>query len=240
MGGGLVGLVDDIINIRGFGKGVAGLRSSIKFLLISLVAVIGGWYFYSKLGYDSIHVTFYGQVYLGWLLAPVFALVVVASANAVNITDGLDGLSGGLLVSSFATFGTIALLQGNIGIAGFCYTIVGMLLSYVWFNIFPARFMMGDVGSFALGTALGVVAMLTDTLILLPIVGAVFVVETASSALQILSKRFLGKKIFLSAPIHHHFEAIGWPETKVTMRFWVVGQVVAVLGIGLAILGDHI
>lgn len=240
LGAGLVGLIDDVINIKSSGQGVAGLRASLKLGLITLVATIGGWYFYTKLGYDTIHITFLEQLSLGWILLPVFVFIVVATANAVNISDGLDGLAGGLLTSAFAAFGTIAFLQGNIGIAGFCFTIVGALLSYVWFNIYPARFMMGDVGSFALGTALGVVSMLTDTLMLLPVIGAVFVIEVGSSALQILSKRLFGKKIFISAPIHHHFEALGWPETKVTMRFWIIGQVCAVIGIVLAILGGHI
>lgn len=234
---GAVGLLDDIINIRGLGKGVAGLRSSIKFTLIALIGLIGGWYFYSKLGYTSIHVPFFDQVELGWWLIPIFAFVVVAAGNAVNISDGLDGLAGGLSVSAFAAFGLIAFLQGNFGIAGFCLTLVGALLAYVWFNVFPARFFMGDVGSFALGAALGVVAMLTDTLLLLPVIGGLFVIEAASSLIQIASKRLTGKKVFLSAPIHHHFEASGWPETKVTMRFWVIGQTLGVLGIALALLG---
>jgi phospho-N-acetylmuramoyl-pentapeptide-transferase len=237
---GVVGLLDDIINIKGIGKGIAGLRSSLKFMLISLVALIGGWYFYNKLGYSSVQVTFLDQVDVGWWLVPIFAFVVVATGNAVNISDGLDGLAGGLLVSAFSSFGTIAFLQGNFGIAGFCLTVVGALLSYVWFNIFPARFFMGDVGSFALGTGLGVVAMLTDTLVLLPVIGVVFVVEAGSSLIQIASKIIFKRKIFISAPIHHHFEALGWPEPKVTMRFWVVGQAAAVIGVALALLGGHI
>lgn len=235
-----VGLLDDIINIRGLGKGVAGLRSSLKFSLIGLIGVVGGWFFYSKLGYTSVYVPFFDQVELGWWLIPIFAFVVVATGNAVNISDGLDGLAGGLSVSAFAAFGSIAFLQGNFGLAGFCFTIVGALLSYVWFNIYPARFFMGDVGSFALGTALGVVAMLTDTLLLLPVIGGVFVLEAASSLVQILSKKFFKRKIFISAPIHHHFEASGWPETKVTMRFWVVGQSLGALGIALALIGGAI
>jgi len=239
-GAGMVGLLDDVINLRGLGVGVAGLSSRIKFLLISTVAAIGGWFIYYKLGYDSFHLTFVGEISVGWLMIPLFILVVASTANAVNITDGLDGLAGGLLTSAFAALGFIAFMQNNLGIAAFCMTVVGTLLAYVWFNIFPARFFMGDVGSFALGTSLGVVAMLTDTLVLLPIIGAVFVVEAGSSALQIASKKIRGKKIFKSAPIHHHFEAIGWPETKVTMRFWVLGQVLAVAGVTLAILGGHI
>ena len=174
------------------------------------------------------------------MIIPLFVLVVVSTSNAVNISDGMDGLAGGLLSSAFGVFAVIAMLQGNFGIAGFCFTVLGALLSYIWFNIFPARFFMGDVGSFALGTALGVVAMLTDSLFLLPIIGLVFVVEAGSSLIQIFSKKVFHRKIFLSAPIHHHLEAIGWPETKVTMRFWVIGQVAAFIGLMLAFAGGLI
>ncbi len=240
VGAGLVGLIDDIINVRGLGAGVAGLRTRLKFGLMMVVALLGGWYFFAKLDVTQIHITYGGDLTLGWLIIPLFVAVVVSTANAVNISDGLDGLAGGLAASTFATYGAIAYLQEQYGLAGFCFTIVGALLAYVWFNIFPARFMMGDVGSFALGTALGVVAMLTNTVVILPIIGFVFVVEAGSSALQILSKRIFERKIFLSAPIHHHFEAIGWPETKVTMRFWVIGQVAGAIGLTLALLGGHI
>jgi len=231
VGAGLVGLLDDFINIRGSGKGVAGLRSKIKFLLILLVATLGAFYFYFKLGFSIIHVPAVGGFEIGLWYIPLFMLVIISTANAVNITDGLDGLSGGLLALAFGAYSVIALIQGNIGIAAFCAAVVGAVLSYTWFNIYPARFFMGDSGSFALGTALGMVAMLTNTVFILPIIGAVFVAEAGSSSLQILSKKIFKRKIFLSAPVHHHFEAIGWPETKVTMRFWVIGAVCSVLGI---------
>jgi len=185
-------------------------------------------------------VPFIGDWFVGWLIIPLFVLAVVSTGNAVNITDGLDGLAGGLLVSAYSSFGIIAALQGNFGIAGFCMVAVGALLSYVWFNIPPARFFMSDVGSFALGTALGVVAMLTDTLFLLPLIGLVFVVEAGSSLIQILSKKFFHRRVFISAPIHHHFEASGWPKTKVTMRFWIIGQVCGALGVVLALIGGYI
>lgn len=231
-GAATVGLIDDIINIRGSGKGVAGLSSKLKLLLTMAVALIGGWFFYFKLEVDTIQLPGAGDINLGWLIIPLFVLVVVSTANAVNISDGLDGLAGGLCAIAFGTYAVIAFVEQRYGIAGFCMTIVGALLSYTWFNIFPARFFMGDVGSFALGTALGVVAMLTDTVLLLPIIGIVFVAEAGSSMLQILSKKLRGgKKIFKIAPIHHHFEASGWPETKVTMRFWVLGQVAGFLGL---------
>lgn len=240
VGGGAVGLLDDIINIKGHGHGVAGLRSSLKFVMITALASWLAWFFYTKLGYEAIHVTFLGDFTLGWLIVPLFILAVVSTSNAVNISDGLDGLSGGLLMSSYSAFGVIALFQGQVLLAGFCFTVVGVLLSYLWFNIYPARFFMGDVGSFAYGTALGVVAMLTNTLFLLPVIGILFVIEAGSSLIQIVSKRFFGRKVFLSAPIHHHLEATGWPETKVTMRFWVIANVTAVIGIVLAVTGGHV
>lgn len=240
IGGGLVGLLDDLINIRGEGTGVAGLRSNIKFAMISALALVLGWWFFRNIGVDAVQLPFIGELTLGWLIIPLFAFAVVATSNAVNISDGLDGLAGGLLAISFGTFGLIALLQGQVLLAGFCFTVVGALLSYLWFNIYPARFFMGDVGSFAFGTSLGVVAMMTNTLFLLPLIGVIFVIEAGSSLIQILSKKFLHRKVFISAPIHHHLEAQGWPETKVTMRFWVIACVAGFLGVLLALSGGHI
>ncbi|MBC7565057.1 phospho-N-acetylmuramoyl-pentapeptide-transferase [Candidatus Saccharibacteria bacterium] len=240
VGGAAVGLLDDIINLRGTGQGVAGLRSSLKFLMITVIGLGLGWFFYQKLGIDTVFIPFIGDIALGWFIVPLFAFAVVAAGNAVNISDGLDGLAGGLAVIAYGAFGTIALLQGTPMIAGFCFTVAGALLSYLWFNIYPARFFMGDVGSFALGTSLGVVAMLTDTLALLPIIGIVFVVEAGSSLIQIVSKKVFKRKVFISAPIHHHLEAIGWPETKVTMRFWVIAAVAAFFGVMLAVAGGNI
>lgn len=239
VGAGLVGLLDDVINLRGSGKGVAGLPAKLKLLFISFIALIGGLFFYYKLDIDSVNIPGFGDFGIGWLIVPFFVLVVVSTANAVNISDGLDGLAGGLATSAFGVYAIIAFMQGRYGIAGFCLTIVGALLSYTWFNIYPARFFMGDVGSFSLGTALGVVAMLTNTVLLLPIIGAVFVVEAGSSLVQILSKKYRGKKVFKIAPIHHHFEASGWEETKVTMRFWILGQVCAFVGLMIFIIGNY-
>ncbi len=240
IGGGMVGLLDDIINVRGLGGGVKGLRAWLKFAMVAAVGLILAWFFYYKLGYNSIYVPFIGDWAIGLWMIPLFAFIVVATGNAVNITDGLDGLAGGLAVMAFGFFGVIALLQGHIGIAGFCFTVTGAMLAYTWFNIFPARFFMSDVGSFSLGASLGVVAMMTNTLFLLPIIGFVFVADTSTSLLQILSKKIFHKKIFLSAPVHHHFEAIGWPEAKVTMRFWVLGQICGTIGLMLALVGGYI
>lgn len=241
LGGALVGAIDDIINIFGSGRGAAGLRGPVKFLLISIVGLVLGWFFAYKLGWTDILVPFVGDFTIGaiWTML-IFAFAVVATSNAVNITDGLDGLSGGLAMMAYGAYGVIALFQGNIMLFGFCLTVVGWLLSYIWFNVPPARFMMGDTGSFALGAGLGVVAMMTNSFLLLPIIGLPFVVETSSSLIQLFSKKFFGKKVFISAPLHHHLEAKGWGEAKIVMRFWIVAGVCAILGIFIAAMGGAI
>jgi phospho-N-acetylmuramoyl-pentapeptide-transferase len=226
-----IGLVDDVLNIRSTG-GVAGMNAKVKFALHSLLALVAGWWFYAKLEVTSIDLPFIDRWELGLGMIVLFWLVVVATAISVNFSDGLDGLAGGLLASSFAAYTVIAVIEHKFALAGFCLTVVGALLSYTWFNIYPARFFMGDVGSFALGTALGIIAVQTDTIYILPLIGIVYVAETASVIINRTSRKLRnGKKVFLSSPIHHHFEAIGWPETKVTMRFWILGQVAAVLGL---------
>jgi phospho-N-acetylmuramoyl-pentapeptide-transferase len=229
---GSIGLIDDIMNVRSNGGGVAGMSARTKFGLYSLVVVLGGWWFYAKLGVHSIYLPVLHQWHIGVLVIALFWLVVIATAISVNFSDGLDGLAGGLLVSSFTAYAIIAAVEHKFALSGFCLTVVGSLLSYTWFNIYPARFFMGDTGSFALGTALGIIALQTDTIYVLPIIGAVYVVETGSVIINRLSRKLRhGKKVFLSSPIHHHFEAIGWPETKVTMRFWILGQVASVVGL---------
>lgn len=237
---GTVGLIDDIININSHGKGIAGMRAPVKFALISAIGLVLGWFFYYKLGIHTIHVPFAGTWDVGAWIIPIFAFAVVATGNAVNISDGLDGLSGGLAAVAFLAYAMIAMLDQQFGLAGFCITIVGALVSYLWFNINPARFFMGDVGAFSLGCSLAVVAMLTDTLFILPIIAVVFVLETVSVIIQLTSKKLRHKKVFLSAPVHHHLEAIGWPETKITMRFWLIGAVAAMIGVVTAIMGGCI
>lgn len=231
LGAGLIGLVDDVMNIRGSSK-IAGMTAKLKFTLYSMVALGTGWWFYDKLGVHSIYLPGLNNITLGIGMVVLFWFVVVATANSVNITDGLDGLAGGLLIMSFLAYAVIASFEQKFALAGFCLTVVGSLLTYTWFNIYPARFFMGDVGAFALGTALGIVAMQTNTIYVLPIIGAVYVMETGSVIINRTSKKLRhGKKVFLSSPIHHHFEAIGWPETKVTMRFWILGVISALVGL---------
>ncbi|MBQ2695290.1 phospho-N-acetylmuramoyl-pentapeptide-transferase [Candidatus Saccharibacteria bacterium] len=241
LGGSFVGVIDDSINIFGSGHGAAGLRGPVKFILISIVGLVLGWFFAVKLGWTSLLVPFVGNIEIGTIgMILVFAFALVATSNAVNITDGLDGLSGGLAMIAYAAFGVIALFQGHVLLFGFCLTVVGWLLSYIWFNVPPARFMMGDTGSFALGAGLGVVAMMTNSFLLLPIIGLVFVVETSSSLIQLCSKKFFKKKVFISAPLHHHLEAKGWGEAKIVMRFWIIAGVCAILGVYLAAVGGAI
>lgn len=231
LGAAVIGCVDDVMNVRSTG-GVAGMSARLKFSLYSLVVLIGGWWFYAKLGVHSVYLPWLHQWHIGVLVIALFWLVVISTAISVNFSDGLDGLAGGLLTSSFVAYTIIAAVEHKFGLAGFCLTVVGALLSYTWFNIYPARFFMGDTGSFALGTALGIIALQTDTVYVLPIIGIVYLVETLSVIINRTSRKLRnGKKVFLSSPIHHHFEAIGWPETKVTMRFWILGQVAGVLGL---------
>jgi phospho-N-acetylmuramoyl-pentapeptide-transferase len=236
---GLVGLVDDFLDWKGIGNS-KGLSAKMKMLWIIVISVAGAWWFYYKLGWSELHVPGIGDYDIGWGYIPLFIVVMISSANSVNLTDGLDGLASGLLALAFGSFAGIAFFQGNIGIAIFCATMLGALLAFLWFNITPARFMMGDTGSLSFGATLGVVAMLTNSALLLPIIGFVFVAETLSVIIQQVSKKMRnGTKIFPSTPVHITFQYIGWPEYKVVMRFWVIGAVMAVIGIALGLLGGN-
>ncbi len=226
----IVGLIDDYLNARKIGHNGGGFRMRHRLLMYTLIAVVGAWWFYFKLDWHTIHIPFWGNFDIGWWYIPIFIFIIVATSFSVNESDGLDGLAGGLLLASFAAYGAIAFVQGKMELAAFCGVIVGALLAFLWFNINPARFFMGDTGAMSLGVTLGIVAMLTNSVLLLPIIGFLFAAESASVIIQIISKKIRGKKIFISAPIHHHLEAIGWPEPKIVMRFWVIAGVTAVVG----------
>jgi len=226
----LVGLFDDILDVRSKGKG--GLRMKHRLYIYTLIAIIGALWFYFKLDWDLLHIPFLGNFQIGWWYIPIFIFIIVATAFSVNEIDGLDGLSGGTLLTAFATYGVIAFMQGKYDLAAFCGVIIGALIAFLWFNIKPARFIMGDTGAMSLGVTLGIIAMLTNQALLLPIIGLLFVVESFSVIIQWISKKLRGgKKIFISSPIHHHFEAIGWPEYKIVMRFWLISGITAVIGI---------
>ncbi len=229
---GLVGAADDLMNIFGIGPNAGGLRFRWKLILYTLIALVGAWWFFFKLDFSIIGVPWVGQFDIGFWYIPVFVLVLVFTTFSANETDGLDGLAGGVMASCFAAYGIIALIQDKTELAAFCGTILGALLAFLWFNVYPARFFMGDTGAMALGMTLGVLAFLTDTVFILPIIGLVLWIEGFSAVIQILSKKLRqGKKIFLSAPIHHHFQALGWPEPRITMRFWIISAVMAMVGL---------
>jgi phospho-N-acetylmuramoyl-pentapeptide-transferase len=234
----IVGLFDDWLDVAG--KGIfagGGLRMKHRLLIYTAVALIGALWFYFKLDWTTLHVPFFGNFEIGWWYIPFFIFVIVGTAFSVNATDGLDGLAGGTLLIAFASYSVISFAQGRYNLAVFCGVIIGALLAFLWYNISPARFFMGDTGSMGLGITLGVIAMLTNTAFILPFIGFIFMIETVSVIIQLSSKKIRnGKRVFLSAPIHHHFQALGWPETKIVMRFWVVAGVSSAVGLALFLL----
>lgn len=237
----LVGLVDDWIDITRSQKGGGGFLIRYRLLIYAAIALIGAWWFYYKLDWDLFHVPFVGMFNIGFWYIPVFVFIIVATSFSVNETDGLDGLAGGTLLMSFASYGVISFSMGKYDLAVFCAAITGALLTFLWYNIAPAKFIMGDTGAMSLGVTLGVIAMLTNTALILPIIGIIFVMESLSVIIQLTSKRLRnGKKVFISTPIHHHFEAIGWPETKIVMRFWVISGMTAAIGLMLFFLDKTI
>jgi phospho-N-acetylmuramoyl-pentapeptide-transferase len=228
---GVLGAVDDYLNVKGIGK-TKGLSAKIKMLWLTIFSAVGAWWFFSKLGIDTISIPIPGieAVYVGWWYIPIFIFIIIATANAVNFTDGLDGLASGLLILAFLAFGIIAYVQGLLILAALCSVIIGALLAFLWFNIPPAKFYMGDTGSLALGATLGVIAMLTDQVLILPIVGFIFVIEALSVIIQLFSKKVFKKKVFEIAPIHHHFEHQGIAEFTIVMRFWIIGAIFGAFG----------
>jgi len=235
----IVGLIDDLIGVSKIGGRGKGLRVRTRLLIYTIIAAVGAYWFYFKLDWDLIHVPFVGDFNIGLWYIPIFLFIIIATAFSTNQTDGLDGLAGGILLVAFSSYAVISYSQGRLELATFCGAIVGALLAFLWFNIHPARFFMGDTGSMSLGITLGVIAMLTNSLFFLPFIGFILVIESSSTIIQVVSKKVRHKKVFLSAPIHHHFEAKGWPESKVTMRFWIIAGVVAVIGLILFFVNNN-
>lgn len=231
LGAAVVGLFDDILEVRQLGHKGRGFRFRFKFLLYAIVAIIGAWWFYFKLDFQVIHVPFIGNWHMGWLFIPFFILAVVGTSFAVNESDGLDGLAGGVLLLAFFAYSIIAYSQGRENLATFLGVICGALLAFLWFNVYPARFFMGDTGSMGLGVVLAIVAFLTNTVFLLPLIGFIFLIEALSIFAQLFWRKVFKKKLLLSAPFHHHLEARGWPETKVTMRFWIIASVMNIIAV---------
>lgn len=251
--GSLVGLADDALTVYGKGRYIGGgISFKIRLLIVALIGLIGGIWFYYKLGYTSIHVPMLvnfpvgfdiniGTIPLGPWSIPLYVVLVVLvmlASWAGGVIDGLDGLAGGAFVSIFAAFSLIAFSQGMADLATFCAIICGALLAFLWFNIPPAKFYMGETGVLGLTSTMTVVAFLTDSVIVLPIIAGLLVLEAGSVIVQLVYKKIRKKKLWLSTPIHHHFEALGWPAYKVTMRFWLLGIIFAALGVAIRLIGQ--
>lgn len=228
----LIGLFDDYLDVKGKGVfGGGGLKMKHRLLIYALIALAGALWFYFKLDWSVFHIPLIGSFEISWWYIPVFMFIIIATSFSVNEADGLDGLAGGGLLIAFASYGIISFALGRFDLAVFCGVIIGALLAFLWFNIPPARFYMGDTGAMSMGVTLGVIAMLTNSALLLPLIGFIFMIESLSVIVQLISKKIRKKKIFHSSPIHHHFQAIGWPEAKIVMRFWVISAVAAAVGL---------
>lgn len=232
----LVGLFDDYLNVRKIGPYGGGLSIRYRLVMYTAIAAVASWWFFYKLEWSTLYVPFVGSFEVGWWYIPIFIVIIVATSFSVNETDGLDGLAGGVLLLAFVSYGAIAFAEGRTNLAAFCWVIAGALLAFLWFNIPPARFFMGDTGAMSLGVTLGIVAMLTNAIFLLPLIGFILVVESGSVLIQVTSKRLFGRKVFLSSPIHHHLEASGWPEAKIVMRFWIISGIMCALALMLFLL----
>lgn len=236
--GATLGLIDDLVQIYGHSAIARDDKSwrVWKAGLIAFAALLIGMWFYFKLGMTSINIPFDGDLYLGILIIPFFIIVALATFSG-GVIDGLDGLSGGVFASIFASYSVIAYANNQLDIAAFCGVTTGCILAFLWFNIPPARFYMGETGIMALTLTLATISFLTDTALLLPVIALPLVIESGSDIIQMTSKKFRnGKRVFRLAPIHHHFEAIGWPSYKVTMRFWVLSVIFSIIGIILFII----
>ena len=237
--GSIVGLIDDALTVFGKGKYVGGGMSFIRRLIIvASIGLVGGWWFYFKLAKNTINIPLIYNFpeginfFIGWWYIPLFILVMLASW-AGGVIDGIDGLAGGIFASIFSGFAVIAFTQGKADLATFCAIISGTLFAFLWFNIPPAKFYMGETGVLGLTSTMTVVAFLTDSIMVLPIIAGIIVIEVGSIIIQLLSKKFFGKKVWLCTPIHHHFEASGWPSYKVTMRFWILNLFFVFLGVAI-------
>jgi len=235
--GALCGLVDDYLVCRDQGtyRG-GGLSLKARLVFVTLLGILGAWWFYGKLGMDAIHIPFWGDLHVGFLFIPIFILFIIGIYSG-GIIDGVDGLSGGVFATIYSAYAIIAFAGGQIDLAAYCVVVVGGLLAFLWFNIPPARFFSSETGTMALTTSLVVVVFLTKAVVPLFIIAFLLIATSASSIIQIFSKKYYGKKVFLVAPLHNHFQALGWPAYKVTMRYWVFGMMLAVVGVIVALVG---
>lgn len=237
--GAIIGFINDLLDIHPSGE--RGIRLRTRLLFVTLISSFIGWWFYAKLGMTSIGIPGDGVLYLGALIVPLFILVSIG-LYAGGVIDGIDGLSGGVFSAAFMAYAGVAYFQNQIDLAAFSATLTGAILAFLWFNIPPARFWMTETGTMGLTLTLAVIAFMTDTpgdgfgIAALPIIAFPLVITVLSNIIQVVSKKIRGKKVFRIAPLHHHFEAIGWPSYKVTMRYWIISAVCAVLGMTVALI----
>lgn len=236
---GLLGGIDDAMSLVGGKQG--GMSGRMKMFWLIIIGLAAALIMHLPdpygLGLRNIYVPFVGQYDIGWVYVPIAAFAIVAMANAVNLTDGLDTLAAGTAAVAFVAYGIIAYLQGQLGVVTFSFIMVGSLMGFLWFNANPAQVFMGDAGSLALGASLTVAAFMTGQWLLLPVVGGVFVAETLSVMIQVTYFKLTGgKRIFRMTPLHHHFEQIGWSETQIALRFWLVGMMLGLVGVAFALL----
>ncbi len=237
--GSVVGLIDDVLEIAGdHNRSLSGgLSFKKRLLIVTVLGLIGAWWFYYKLGLSTIAIPFWGELTIGWLIIPFFVMIMIVLFSS-GVIDGLDGLAGGVMATTFAAYAGIAFFQHQIDLAAFSTVVTGGILAFLWFNIPPARFYMSETGILGLTTTLTIVAFLTESALVLPIIALPLTVTVASNIIQLASKKFRnGKKVFLVAPLHHHFEALGWPPYKVVMRYWILGIVMAVIGMVISLIG---
>lgn len=232
----IIGLIDDLLQIKGGVSFTDGISRKYRILVVLGIALVGAWWFYFKLGITGLYIPFLGELDIGWLFIPFFILVMLGVFSG-SVIDGIDGLAGGVMISAFSSYMVIAFFNDQIDLAAFSAVIVGGILAFLWFNIPPARFYMGETGMLGLTVTLSIIAFLTKQPILLPIIAFPLFITSISSSAQMFSKKYFKRKIFRVAPIHHHFEALGWPSYKVTMRFWVVSVIFGFIGIIIALIG---
>ena len=234
--GAILGALDDLLVVEAFGSRFGsyvggGLSFPIRFIVVSLLGLFAGSWFYLKLGVSSVYMPFVGDIHMGGLLFIIFFILVTLATFSTGVIDGVDGLSGGVMSAVFTAYGMIAFTHGQINISAFCFVVVGGIMAFLWFNIPPALFYLTETGMLSLSLSLSVVAFLTNAVLYLPIIAFPLVATTMSVILQLFWKKFFKRKLFLVAPLHNHFQAKGWPSYKVTMRYWIVSYMCAMLGV---------
>lgn len=243
LGGAFIGALDDLVvcgRLRRFAHYVGdGISLKVRLGVALVIALFTAWWMTTKLDMDSIYLPFLGTYSIGWVWFSIIAVIAIVVTYTGSVIDGVDGLSGGVFSIMYTTYGVLAFLQNRYDLAALCFAIVGGLLAFLWFNIPPAKFMLSDVGSMPLTIVLAIIALLTDSVAILPIISAPLIISIGSVVIQLLSKKFRGKKVFLAAPVHIHLQLIGWPKHMVSMRYWIITALCSVVGLTIFVAGGY-